>query len=366
MAPSTATLRDLARRSQLPRLARGAQLAVLRGAGRLRRRGDPASPEPGRPLRVLAHVPGYPPASNAGSEQSMRAILTWLAERGHRATVLTTARGDPGVHEGVEVVVDRSLRETIRRYDTADVVLTQLGARNRAARLAAFAGLPLVQFLRMGGLQPASAAGRPDLIVYNADWMREQHPWPGATAVVHAPVFAERYRTAPGHAITLVNLNELKGGPMLFELARLLPDHEFLGVLGDYGDQLVPDVVPPNVTIQPTTTDIRSVFRRTRILLMPSRFETFGRLSLEAAASGIPTIAAPVDGLREALGEAGIWAARDDPALWVHHLRRLDDTHEYAAASRRALERSGFWRPDRDLRVFEQRLLELRDRIARD
>jgi glycosyltransferase involved in cell wall biosynthesis len=344
-------------------MLRSAELQALRAAGRISRRHDRV-PSDGA-LRVLAHVPGYPPASNAGSEQSMRAILTWLAGRGHPTTVLTTARGHPGMAEGVQVVADRSRREAMRRYADADVVLTQLEARNRAARLAAFAGLPLVQFLRMGGLQPASAAGRPDLVVYNAEWMREQHPWPGDTTVLHAPVFAERYRTTPGDAITLVNLNELKGGPVLAAMASALPRHRFLGVLGDYGEQIVPDPLPANVEIVPTTPDIRTVLTRTRILLMPSRFETFGRLSLEAAASGIPTIAAPVAGLREALGDAGIWAPRDDPDAWADQIRRLDDPAAYAEASRRARERSEFWDPEHELLAFEARLQDLRERATR-
>ena len=36
------------------------------------------------------------------------------------------------------------------------------------------------------------------------------------------------------------------------------------------------------------TTDMRSVYAQTRVLLVPSVYESYGRVALEAAASGIP------------------------------------------------------------------------------
>ena len=73
------------------------------------------------------------------------------------------------------------------------------------------------------------------------------------------------------------------------------PDERFLLVTGDRIVQ-----APPNVDVQPPTRDIRSIYARTKLLLMPSVCESYGRVAIEAAMSDIPTIAADLLGIREA------------------------------------------------------------------
>ncbi|MFI1769152.1 glycosyltransferase family 4 protein [Streptomyces sp. NPDC020800] len=59
------------------------------------------------------------------------------------------------------------------------------------------------------------------------------------------------------------------------------------------------------------------VYSRSRVMLMPSLYESWGRVAVEAFASGIPVIAHPTPGLVESLGEAGIFAYRDDLNAWT-------------------------------------------------
>ncbi|MFE4971343.1 glycosyltransferase [Kitasatospora sp. NPDC056651] len=49
------------------------------------------------------------------------------------------------------------------------------------------------------------------------------------------------------------------------------------------------------------------VYARSRVVLMPSSHESWGRVGVEAFASGIPVIAHPTPGLAECLGHAGIY-----------------------------------------------------------
>lgn len=102
----------------------------------------------------------------------------------------------------------------------------------------------------------------------------------------------------------------------------------------------------------PTTKDMRTVWAQTRILLMPSAFETWGMVGVEAMCSGIPVIAHPTTGLRESLGDAGIFADRNNPAEWVDAIRRLDDPAAYRAASERAFARVRQLDPRKSLRRF--------------
>jgi glycosyltransferase involved in cell wall biosynthesis len=268
-------------------------------------------------------------------------------------------RAVEGIRDGVHVIRERSVVDTLRLYRDHDVVLTQLATRNRAMLLSRLAARPLVHLLRMGAVDPATAFGIPDLLVCNAAWLQQLKPWPGASTVLHPPVYADAYRTTPGAAITLINLNARKGGPTFFALAELLPDHQFLGVTGSWGDQMIPAKVPANVTIMGPVDDARDIYGRTRILLMPSSYEPYGRVSLEAAASGIPTIASQAEGIREALGDAGIYLPLDDIDRWAAAVVALDDPVAYEEASARALTRSHEMSPESELVEFESQLRAL-------
>jgi hypothetical protein len=347
----------LFRKSRLLRLARVAELSICRveGAVRARRR----APRTGDvPLRVLAHVVGYPPLRNAGSEHALHGVMRQLRQRGHETMVLADGHGHPHELDGVEIVTD-SRHASALLYEWADVVLTQLEARSGALRLAARHHRPLTLLLHLGGLDPHTTVGRFDLVVFAAAWLRDAKPWPGPSMVLHIPVDADDYRTDPGAATTLIGLSELKGSSVFYSLAERFPDRQFLGVRGAWGQQLIPSPLPTNVVVLDNTSDIRSVYARTRVLLMPSRFEVFPRTCREAALSGIPVIATPCAGIREAIGDAALYAARDDIDTWAMHLRALDDPGSYERRSRlvRAFVEGQDFTAEFD--EFERRLIEL-------
>jgi glycosyltransferase involved in cell wall biosynthesis len=128
--------------------------------------------------------------------------------------------------------------------------------------------------------------------------------------------------------------------------------------VGGWGDQVVPDPIPTNVAIMGPVDDARDIYARTRILLMPSSYEPYGRVGLEAAASGIPTLASDVPGIREALGEAGTFLPVADVGAWVDAVRQLDDRQRYESASLEAAERSAA-SPEHDLERLETALAGL-------
>jgi glycosyltransferase involved in cell wall biosynthesis len=119
-------------------------------------------------------------------------------------------------------------------------------------------------------------------------------------------------------------------------------------VHGSYGEQIVRAL--PNVELREHGTDMRAVYRSSRLVLMPSRYESWGRVGVEAMASGIPVLAHPTPGLHESLGEAGIYLDRDDPAAWITAIRELlEEPARWRAASRKARARSAQLDPDEDL-----------------
>lgn len=289
----------------------------------------------------------------------MAGTLRSLSELGHEVRVLVDESGLTGKPEDLQVVARPTRRQIIEHYQWADIVFTQLASRNRAMRWGALQDRPVVHFLHMGGVDPRTCLGIPDLLVFNAEWLRRATPWPGVTCVLHPPVDCARLGTTRGEAVTLVNLSDLKGGPLFFELARARPDLPFLGVLGAWGDQAIPEEVPQNVTLIDGVDDMREVFRRTRVLLVPSRQETFGRVGLEASCSGIPTIATPLPGIREALDDAALYADRSDIDAWLDLLERLDDAVYYEARSRVAEARARAFDARGEVRELERLLREI-------
>ena len=174
-------------------------------------------------------------------------------------------------------------------------------------------------------------------------------PWPaqiGRTEVVRPLLHREKVmfeNDGSGDRITLINANVNKGVQQFIALARAMPDHKFLGVLPYYGERTVPPT-PDNVEWVPFQDDIRTVMKRTRILLVPSYYESFGRVAVEAMINGIPVLyAKPADksvfpggsteGLEDWIRPAGIPLHREIVDEWVDAVKTLDDAEIYAAKS---------------------------------
>ena len=143
-----------------------------------------------------------------------------------------------------------------------------------------------------------------------------------------------------GDCITLVNANINKGVQQFLDMARKLPDRRFLGVLPYYGERQVP-IAPSNVEWVPFNDDIRTILKRTRILLVPSYYESFGRIAVEAMLNRIPVIyskpnpksvypGGSTEGLDEWIQPVGIGCDRDTIDEWVTAIRSLDNESVYS------------------------------------
>ena len=162
---------------------------------------------------------------------------------------------------------------------------------------------------------------------------------------VFFPIVDYRYyvieeKTKEPKYVVLSNVNPNKGGALLVQLARAMPDIEFLGVLGGYGKQ-IKDTTLPNLRYISHTNRIKDVYKQAWVVIMPSSQETWGRTAVEAMSSGIPVLANPTPGLRECCGKAAIYVPRDDLGAWIRALRRLKEDRKYFnTRTKLALERS--------------------------
>lgn len=303
-------------------------------------------------LTVHAKLHLFAPYHCAGAEMMTIELLKALVRRGHTCEVYLSRYMQaqvPYEYEGIHVFPREFLQDDKALW-RSDVVLSHLENVPRAAVWALSAAKPFVQIVH--NTHPTTAGyltGHHDLIVYNSEWMADELGRRDNTIIVRPPVWAADYAAeGPHDRVTLINLCEVKGGAVFRRCAELLPDVSFLAVKGAYNEQLdFSDL--PNVETLEHGADMREVYGRTRVLLMPSVYESWGRTGVEAAASGIPTIAHPTPGLRESLGKAGIFANRDRVREWTTAIRKLEDPAAYSAASKRALARSAQLDPTDDL-----------------
>ena len=151
-----------------------------------------------------------------------------------------------------------------------------------------------------------------------------------------------------GDYITLVNANVNKGVQQFLELARKMPERKFLGVLPYYGELRIPPA-PSNVEWVPFNDDIRTILKRTRILLVPSYYESFGRIAVEAMLNRIPVVyskpnpnsvypGGSTEGLHEWIQPVGIGCNRDNLDEWITSIRSLDNETAYSELAEHSRE----------------------------
>lgn len=328
----------------------------------------PASAPGGTALRIVARVHLMPPQHNAGAEHMLVSMLRPLVERGHDVQVWLSRYGkavEPYDYRGIQVVPLEARLDFPTAVRKADVLLSHLECVPHTTALARGYGKPVV-VLCHNTHRPTfrdMAAGGTALAVYNSRWMEREaelffaeYPKsvrPERSLVVRPPVFADEYATRPGKAITLVNCNREKGGKVLAALAERMPDQQFLAVRGAYGEQILPDLPNVEVVEHVDGADMREkVYARTKVLLMPSSYESWGRAGVEALASGIPVVAHPTPGLCESLGEAGVFVDRNDLDGYEAVLRKLLTPAEYRLAAKRAKARSAELDPTAELAAW--------------
>ena len=180
-------------------------------------------------------------------------------------------------------------------------------------------------------------------------------PWPpnvAKTATVRPILHESKIAITDefkGEYITLVNANQNKGVTQFVAIADAMPDRKFLAVTayyGGYADQHTPPPRPANNNVKWVMfeEDIRVILKETRILLMPSYYESFGRIGVEAMYNGIPVIYSKPDakpktpggsseGLHGWISPTGIPCVRDNIDEWVEAIKSLDDETAYTAKS---------------------------------
>ncbi len=158
-------------------------------------------------------------------------------------------------------------------------------------------------------------------------------------SVVYPCVDLETHRTqSTGDHILFVNPTYDKGVDIAIEVAKQLSNEQFLFIGPKPNEKSIIQQISTqeNIDFQGYVDDMSNVFEETKLVIYPSRCqEAFGRVPIEAGASGIPTVATSRGGLPESVGIESAIVQSDSPNDFVNRiLCVLNNYPEYSKASR--------------------------------
>ncbi len=251
-------------------------------------------------MKVLAHCYTYGNNSSSGADKMMQSLIEYLAARGEDCLVVIDDCPRPYTLNNVNVASNKTMLG--EKYDWCDIVIIHLVAIHEGVTIARRFNKPVIHICHNNHIKPTNG-----YIVYNSNWLAKEMDLQLPSIIVHPPTkpvpvtdhFHSKY-------ITLVNTNENKGGAMLKALATALPQYSFLGVHGGYDKN---QMYMPMRNINYRAYSAAGMdYSDTRIIIVPSKMESWSLVAAEAMANGIPVICSNLPGLKENCGEAAIYA----------------------------------------------------------
>ena len=330
-------------------------------------------------MRILLLIDGpYLPHSVGGAERTAEALCHALLDAGHAAAVLPllpaprpgflTGRPDARLaprHPLLSLTggaADLARCLAAWRPDRLLLVATRNDQFQRVLE-AAPSGVAAAAYL-MSDLPPEAALGRASVRFAVSDWLATRCRAAGLADVeVLSPLVPPaRYAVRSTRRVaTVAGMTLLKGIDRVLALAAALPEVPFR-VYRTWGSE------PANLSrrarrlanldLLPPEPDFRRALAESRVVLAPSRQETWGRVVAEAQVSGIPALASAVGGLPECVGDGGCLLPGPAPVeAWAALLRRCwQDEAFYAGLAAGALAMAE--RPERQPAAAVARLLE--------
>jgi hypothetical protein len=275
-------------------------------------------------MTVVALSHGYPPLWNMGGEVSLHRSMT--AIKGKRV-VLTNTKSEYYI-DGIQVT----------QINTPDVLNIKANPVPIANQLQDFNARVVIgqNELSLPGVLAANSIGAVSIVnvhtppkygklirqavvsadyaVYNTETSAKQWGEPRAL-VLHPPISDLPSNTSTrGDAYTCLSSLRNKGVQVVLSLAEMHPDKRFIIVRSPaeptHG---IPDLEEqaaklPNVELHPRVDpkDVHKYLKQTRVLLVPSMYETYGMSAIEAAGYGIPTVHVDTPHVREGIGDAAV------------------------------------------------------------
>lgn len=294
----------------------------------------------------------------AGGETYLYRLCQHLIKLGHEIKCIAQC-DEPYEYGGIPVYpqgdMQRILIDNNDLFEWGDVVFTQLIGVNYCYNKVRQHKKPSVFFSHNQGrhyfLNPKQA------VVYNSHAMGNLYPDHISTVLQPLVDYRDYKPSTGGKYIALINCCELKGVRQFIQLAEMLPQYQFLGIRGNYGTQITPEM--PNVTWMDNGI---IPWNDIKILLVPSEIESWSQAATEAICNGIPVICSDLPGIRENLEDCALYTDRNNIPLYAERIKLLmHDSEMYDWYSRLSVDRAKQLDPIPRVKEFNEWLINFVD-----
>lgn len=335
-------------------------------------------------MTIVALTHGYPPIWNMGGEVSLHRSLVGIKEK---VLVLTKTEEDY-VFQGVRVrkigmqnvlnikadprpIIDQ-LKDTHVRVIFAQNELSLPAVR--AARVLDAISVIGVHTPPRFGRNIRDALRFADYAVYNTHVAAKEWGDPEGL-VLHPPIHSLPNKISNnGDAYTLLSSLRNKGVTVMLELAARYPNKRFIIVRSPaestHGIHDLEERAAklPNVELHPRVEpeEVHKYLKQTRILLVPSMYETYGMSAIEAAGYGIPSIHVDTPHVREGIGEAAVLIKPLDVEGAAKGIEAIENNYqEYSRNAR--LKAEWLWkRQQQELKAFHEFLSNVKKPVMKN
>lgn len=305
--------------------------------------------------------------NRAGGERMLLNILKHLAQNNKVDWIAFDNEGKDSVIDKVRIRHGKHLKDNID-FSKYDVVISHFGYSTFSYEQAKQFNKPFIILMHNDDESGDYHKTIPnaDLTIFNTKWIKEswesKKVFAKRSVIVHPPVDHNKHLVEhTGDNVTLINTTIQKGGILLYNLSKIMPSVNFLAVKGGYGVQQTSLLNNrPNVKVIDNVDDMKEVWSKTKILIMPSTYESYGLAAVEATVSGIPVVYHETPGLKEALGEAGVGINNFSLIRWKNEILKLirDDTY-YNEVSLKSKEQSKAVDSEEELDKLSEIILSL-------
>jgi hypothetical protein len=261
-------------------------------------------------MTVVALSHGYPPLWNMGGEVSLHRTMKAIREESY----VLTKTDKPYTFEGISV----------RQINTPNVLDINADPMPIAKQLQELNARVVIGQNELSivnvhtppryGSGISAAMLQSDYAIYNTKAAAKAWGEPDAF-VLHPPISPlPKNISNSGDAYTLLSSLTNKGVGVVIDLAKMYPNQRFIIVRSPaeptHGLKNIEEIVAkiPNIELHPRVApeNVDIYLKQTRILLVPSRYETYGMSAIEAAGYGIPSVHVDTPDVREGIGGAAI------------------------------------------------------------
>lgn len=314
-------------------------------------------------MTLTAFLHGYPPGWSMGGEVSTHRTLRTVPG----STVFTNTPEDYTL-DGVSVrpITNSTLQGVVADADFAESsvlfahsTLSQVTVQ--AARRLKIPSILAVHAPPRFAADLRKAWGAATVRLYNteaarAEW-KDKDGW-----LLHPPVGPPPAMNSvgPHDALTLTSSLLNKGVTETLELARHWPDRRFIIMrspahrthgASDFEDH-VDRLENVEVWDRLHPDDMGRLWAETRVLLVPSRYETYGLSALEAAWHGIPSIHVDTPHVREGIGDAARLLRSRTMAELISAVQEVEGDYELWSDTARTRMEHLAYRERRELAAF--------------